>query len=216
VRSLALLCLFALLGSAAAAPKGTDTPLPVTGFRLIERESGPVNYYSIVGQATPPHIRAQYRPPYRTAVMGHPLSDADRAHAQRLRWRWRALTLPTGGNECAKAKNDSAAVIYVSWKRGLRYYTLKYVWSTSAKKGTICDRKRNPFVAQDTIVLESGGPLNEWRSADIDLRAAFRKHFEDGNPNAEIPELLGVAIMSDGDQTKSESSADYADFVISR
>jgi hypothetical protein len=72
------------------------------------------------------------------------------------------------------------------------------------------------FVAQDTIVLETGGPLGVWADERIDLRGEFRRHFEGGNPNAAVPDLVGIGIMSDGDQTRSESAADYADFVLER
>jgi hypothetical protein len=213
----AVLATLALFGTmpALAAPTG-DLDLPVTSWRLVEKESGPVNYYTVVKSSAPPYIRARYRPPLKTAVLGYQLPDADRSRAKRLRWRWRAITLPNNGNECVKGKGDSAAVIYVSWRRGLRWYTLKYVWSAVGPKGAVCDRKRNPFVAQDTIILESGGPLNEWKTEDIDLKAEFRKHFEDGDPNADVPDLLGVGLMTDGDQTRSESIADYADFAVAR
>ena len=50
----------------------------------------------------------------------------------------------------------------------------------------------------------------------VDLKQEFRRHFGDGDPNAEVPDFVGVGIMTDGDQTKSESSADYADFVLKR
>jgi hypothetical protein len=202
-----------LVGAAEAS--GKDVALRVGGFRVVERESGPVNYYQLFDKAAPPYIRGHYKPPYETAVLGYQLAEADRSKARRLRWRWRAVKLPSGGNECKSTKHDSAAVIYVTWRRTLRWYTLKYVWSASAPKGSVCDRKRNPFVAQDTVVLRSGGPLDTWQGEDIDLRAEFRKHFEDGNPEAEVPDLLGIGLMTDGDQTQSESAADYAGFVLS-
>ena len=101
-------------------------------------------------------------------------------------------------------------------KRTLRYYTLKYVWSAVGKKGSVCDQKRNPFVAQNTIVVASGGPLDTWQTHEIDLKAEFRKHFEDGKADAEVPDFVGVGIMSDGDQTKSASSADYGVFTVIR
>ncbi|MEO7096250.1 MAG: DUF3047 domain-containing protein, partial [Polyangiales bacterium] len=128
----------------------------------------------------------------------------------------RAVTLPVGGDECVSGKGDSAAVVYVSWKRGLRYYTLKYVWSAVSTKGAVCDRKRNPFVAQDTVVLESGGPLREWRNVSIDLASEFRNHFAGGDATAEVPDFIGLGLMSDGDQTKSDSSADWGTFVVER
>jgi hypothetical protein len=59
----------------------------------------------------------------------------------------------------------------------------------------------------------SGGPLgvaNGGHAPDVE----FRNHFEGGDPGASVPDLIGVGIMSDGDQTGSVSEADYADFVI--
>lgn len=190
--------------------------LPVGDWRIVERESGKVNYYSVSKGTKPPFIHSEYRPPYKTAVLGYQMQDEDRARAKKLSWSWRALKLPKAGDECVAKNADSAAVIYVSWKRGLRWYTLKYVWSSVGRKGAICDRKRNPFLAQQTVILQSGAPLNEWKRESIDLKAEFRKHFEDGDPNASVPDLLGIGLMSDGDQTESESSADYADFVLER
>jgi Protein of unknown function (DUF3047) len=193
-----------------------DVPFGLADFRVVERDSGPVNYYTRVDDRTLPFIHAAYLPPWETTVLGVKTADDDRSAASRVRWTWRAIALPKGGDECASGKEDSAAVVYLSWKRGLRYYALKYVWSSVGKKGAICDRKRSPFVAQDTVILESGGPLRTWKDEVIDLRAEFRRHFEGGDPSASVPDFVGIGIMSDGDQTQSESSADYARFVLER
>jgi hypothetical protein len=203
--------------SAADSPQAVnEVHMPVNQWHIIERESGPINYYSVVNDPITPYIRAQYRPNYETAVLGYQLSDDDREHARKVRWSWRAVSLPQGGNECAAGKGDSAAVVYLTWKRGLRWYSLKYVWSSVGPQGAVCDRKRNPFVAQDTTILETGGPLNTWKKEEIDLYDAFRWHFEDGHADADVPKFFGVGIMTDGDQTQSASVADYADFVLVR
>lgn len=207
--------LFAAIVAPAPA-HARDVSLDVAAFRVVERDSGPVNYYTRADEKGVPMIQARYRVGLKTMVLGHPVAESDRGSASRVRWSWRAIALPTGGDECAKGKEDSAAVVYLSWKRGLRYYTLKYVWSAVAKKGAVCDSKRNPFVAQDTVILETGGPLNTWVDEVIDLRAEFRRHFEGGDASASVPDFIGVGIMSDGDQTQSESAADYARFVLER
>ena len=183
-------------------------------FRVVTRDSGPINYYSVVDQAPMPFIHAAYRPPYETTVLGYPIPEALRKSVASMSWKWRTMALPSGGNECADGNGDSAAVVYVTWKRGLRWYSLKYVWSSVGPKGATCDRKRNPFRAQDTIIVESGPPLGEWRSVTLSPDVEFRNHFEGGDHRASVPDLIGVGIMSDGDQTKSNSEADYADFVV--
>ncbi len=212
----AVLLLAVHLAPATSSAAGGELPIPATSFRIVERESGPVNYYRVEQEEGQSFVRSRYAPPMKTAVVGWQTPEADRRRARLLRWSWRARVLPSGGDECVSGKGDSAAVVYVSWKRGLRYYTLKYVWSAVGTRGRVCDKKRNPFVAQDTVVLESGAPLNQWRSVELDLAAEFRKHFTPDEPGAEVPDFVGVALMSDGDQTKSESSADFRGFRLVR
>lgn len=212
------LAAFPLMALVSATARGDGSPrelaIDVTQWRVVERESGPDNYYIAFHDPGIAFVRAQYRPPMETTVLGFQLPDQVRSTAQTMRWKWRALTLPRGGNECDEHKADSAAVVYLTWRRALRWYTIKYVWSSVGPKGATCDRKRNPFMAQDTVILESGGPLGAWKGEEIDLREEFRNHFEDGKADADVPAFVGVGIMTDGDQTQSESAADYADFAL--
>jgi DUF3047 family protein len=211
----------AAVGSAAIvlslhsrAAQAQQRPIGCDQWRIVARESGPDNYYVIVHDPEMSFVRGRYAPPEKTAVLGYQIADGERSKVRTLRWKWRAVSLPRGGNECAEGRQDSAAVVYVTYKRMFRWYTLKYVWSSVGPKGVTCDRHRNPFSAQDTVILESGGPTGEWKTEDIDLRAEFRAHFEDGRADADVPPLVGVGLMSDGDATKSVSAADYADFVL--
>jgi hypothetical protein len=199
---------------AAPSEASREVKLDLREFRVVPSDSGPVNYYSVVDRSPWPYIHAAYRPPYETTVLGQPIPETLRRSVATLRWKWRAVTLPQGGNECADGRGDSAAVVYVSWRRGLRWYAIKYVWSSVGPKGATCDRKRNPFRVQDTVIVDSGPPLDEWRTVTISPDVEFRNHFEDGDPAADVPALTGVGIMSDGDQTHSVSEADYADFAI--
>ena len=203
------------IGLAAAPATQHSLGIDAGQWRVIERESGRDNYYTVVNDgARPAFVRARYRPPQETAVLGFQIPGDVQAQAQVVRWQWRALALPQGGDECTKGKEDSAAVVYLTWRRGLKWYTIKYVWSAVGQKGTTCDRRSSPFSAQDTVILRSGGPLNTWQSEEIDLRSEFRKHFADGKADADVPGFIGIGLMTDGDQTKSESSADYASFVV--
>jgi Protein of unknown function (DUF3047) len=203
-------------GTAGDEPRPPDQegPIDVHSFRVVESYSGPVSYYKIVEDPTQPFIRATYRPPLETVTLGAEVPENLRQHTKRIRWKWRALVHPKGGNECKPGLGDSTAVVYVSWKRGLKWYSLKFVWSSTGTKGEVCDQKRNLFVVQDTVILESGGPVNEWKTEEIDPSQEFRNHFENGNPHADVPDFVGIGIMSDGDQTNSVSSADYTAFTL--
>ncbi|HEY1697103.1 MAG TPA: DUF3047 domain-containing protein [Polyangiaceae bacterium] len=201
-----------LLVSGAALAR--ETAIEPGQWRVIDRDSGPDRYYSIAHEGPTSFLRARYRPPMRTTSLGWQAPDDARASARTLRWSWRVEAFPTGGNECDAARADSAAAVYATWKRGLRYYALKFVWSTAATKGSTCNTKRNPFVAQDSVVLESGGPVGEWRREEIDLPGEFRRHFEGGDASASVPDFVGVGVLTDGDQTQSESAADYAGVAV--
>jgi hypothetical protein len=214
--SLAALCVLLICaGTAGEEPRPPQvTPIDVHSFRVLESYSGPVSYYKIVEDPELPFIRAVYRPPLETVTLGAEVPQHLRQRTKRLRWKWRAQALPNGGNECREGLGDSAAVVYVSWKRGLKWYSLKYAWSAVGEKDRTCDQKRNLFVVQDTVILATGGPVGQWRTEDIDPSADFRAHFERGNPDADVPDLVGLGIMTDGDQTKSISAADYAAFEL--
>jgi hypothetical protein len=223
---LAALCVAALCASGAAP----SVAAPAAGtaardarvllakleqWRIIDSQSGPVNYYTLMHDAERTFLRGAYRPPHKKAVLGFEVPDASRSRLRRLEWSWRVLAFPKQGDECVKERGDSPAVLYVTWRRALRWYSLKYVWSTTQKLGTVCDRRRNAFIAQDTVVLESGGPTGVWKHESIDLAREFRRHFADADEHAEVPPLIGLGVMTDGDQTKTESTGDYADFVLS-
>jgi hypothetical protein len=207
--------LFVLLGAFLVDAAPTDVRLDVHQFRIVERESGPTNYYSVIDDPVEPFIRAQYRPDFDTAVFGVKLPESTR-HATHLHWDWRARVLPRDPGLCNSQSgiSDTAALIYAIWKRGLRWYTIRYVWSARAPKGNVCNGKRNIFLAEDTVVLETGAGTGGWVSEELDLPTEFRRHFEGGNLHADVPDFVGIGLMTDGDQAHSDSAADYADFVL--
>jgi hypothetical protein len=210
---------FCLLGIATAAlgsppPGARPFPIDVRGFQVLQRDSGPTSYYWLIDDPRGPFIRGIYKPPLETVTLFADVGDGLRNGVDRIRFRWRAWVLPMNANECQPGRGDAAANVYVAWKRGLRWYSLKFAWSSGAPAGTTCDRIRNALVASDTVVLRSGPPTGVWQEEEIDPAALFREHFEGGNPNAEVPELQGIGILTDGDQTHTTSAADYAGFVL--
>jgi hypothetical protein len=159
-------------------------------------------------------LRGTYKPGTDTVSLGLETPEALRSKAKRLRWRWRVLALPENGNECKRGVQDSAAVVYVTFKGGLKWRIIKYVWSTVGPRGATCDKKRYLFGSQDTVIQESGGPTEIWREEEIDLRAAYIEHFADGDPSASVPDFVGVGLLTDGDSTNSPAIADFADFTV--
>ena len=218
----AVLALSPHLKAADGAFQARSFPLDVHGFRVLGEDYDPENpsreaaktYYRTIDDAEQSFIHSAYVPPMDTVTLFHEVPAQLRQGVRTMRWRWRALALPRNGNECVGGLGDSAAAVYVTWKRGLRWYSLKFVWSSDAPLGATCNRMRNPLVASDSIILRTGSANGDWVEEMIDPEALFREHFAGGDPSAEVPELQGIGVMSDGDQTRSTSAADYADFVL--
>ena len=189
-------------------------PLDVHAFKVLERDSGPRNYYRTMSEDQEDFIRGVYSPSLKTVTLFAAVPDELHRGVRSIRFRWRARVLPRGADECKPDRGDAAANVYVAWKRGLRWYSVKLAWSTEAPLGATCNGTRNPFVASDTVIVRSGGPTGSWEEVEVDPDQLFRTHFEGGRADAEVPELQGIGILTDGDQTHSVSAADYAGFVF--
>jgi hypothetical protein len=140
--------------------------------------------------------------------IGHSVAH-DLAKYPLLSWRWRVHTLPAGGNEREKSKNDSAAGVYVVFKGGfggLVPRALKYVWSTSQPVGAsfASPGYRN---ARIVVLRSRAADAGTWQTERVDVAADYRRLFED-----DPPELRGIAVLTDSDGTGSAAAADYDDF----
>lgn len=214
--SLALLA-SASIGSRAAAdaPASGSVVLDVHAFQVVEGPaSGPAVYYSVRDGPAGPVLSGAYLPGMQTVTLGVQVPQELRGRVRFLRWLWRASAVPVDGDECRADHGDSAASVSLAYKRGMRWYVLKYVWSASAPLGAVCDRKRSLLLARDTIVLERGPARETWLREVVDVRRAFIDHFAGGDPSAEVPELVGIGVMTDGDQTQSASGAEWAAFEL--
>jgi hypothetical protein len=85
------------------------------------------------------------------------------------------------------------------------FATLMYVWDSRAEVDSVVLNKRSDRIRK--IVLESGpAHLGQWRSYQRDVRADYRRAFGE-EPGA----LVGVAVMTDSDNTKSRAEAWYGE-----
>ena len=215
----ALLCLCSAALRSSALPadaRPTSTRLDLHGFQVLEQYSGPFSYYRIIEHPAEPFVRALYRPGTEPVTIGIEVPDDWRRETKKVRWRWRAMALPKGADECESGKADSAASVYLSWKSGFRYYAVKYAWTTLGKPGRTCDSRRGIFVLQDTVIRRAGGPVGEWTDEELDPDAEFRNHFRGGDKEAEVPDFFGIGLLSNGDDTQSVSGADYTGFILLR
>lgn len=213
---LALLALLAAATTDGGAPPsptgGHHVSLSPSSFKVLEQDSGPVNYYSVVTEADTVMIHAAYKPGLATVVLAGVVPEEARKQVSRVSWRWRVHSLPKDSNDCGPGFTDSGAAVFLTFKAGAKYMILKYVWSTTGKVGSFCQSKRGWFLDRDTLLLHVGGPLDTWETQEVDARADFAKHF--GMKLEDVPDFVGIAIMTDGDQSNSVVESDYTDFTI--
>ena len=149
-----------------------------------------------------------------------------------LRWRWKISSIYEDGNAQRKAGDDYPARIYVAFEfepdkagfferakrkaaalvfgKELPGNALNYIWANKLEKGALV---ANPFT--DTtmmLAVESGNDkAGQWVSAERDIVADYRDAF-----GTEPPAVVGVAIMSDSDNTGESATAWYGDLSLTR
>jgi hypothetical protein len=83
------------------------------------------------------------------------------------------------------------------------YATLMYVWCNKREPGSVIVNPRTDRIRK--LVVESGARrLNQWLDYERDIRADFERAFGE-KPGA----LVGIGIMTDGDNTHSSTQAWY-------
>ncbi|HXV61886.1 MAG TPA: DUF3047 domain-containing protein [Vicinamibacteria bacterium] len=124
-------------------------------------------------------------------------------------WRWRIRAVPRDADERVDERADSAAGVYLTYRRrlGLVPETVKFVWSGRHPKGTLF---RRPGMGMPwTLVAGSGEADERWQRVVYRIADVYEKTF--GGDAGERP--LGIAVLSDANETRSFAAADYDDFV---
>lgn len=123
-------------------------------------------------------------------------------------WKWRAVTLPKGGEETNGAPNDSACGIYVVFG-GYTGNAIKYVWSTTLPAGTVVEKKPGKFYI---LVMDSGaGQVGSWQTKSVNVLDDYKRLFK-ADPTQQP---AGFGILTDGNATNTPAACDYDDFKIS-
>jgi Protein of unknown function (DUF3047) len=147
-----------------------------------------------------------------------------------VQWRWKVEGLLEKGDVSSKKGDDYPARIYITFeydpsRLGLfdkarfeavrllygeypPFAAITYIWEGHAPLGTIVPNAYTDRVKM--IVVESGSArVGRWVSERRDLLADYRAAFGD-----EPPEISGVAIMTDTDNTGESVTAYFGDIVF--
>lgn len=103
-----------------------------------------------------------------------------------------------------------AELVHAVTGEEMPYATLMYVWCNRREAGEVVHNPRTSRIRK--LVVESGsGNLNRWRDYERDIRADFEKAFGEA-PGA----LVGVGVMTDSDNTRSDVQAWYGPLRLLR
>ncbi len=144
-----------------------------------------------------------------------------------LAWRWKASRLVANGRLGAKAGDDFALRLYVTfdldpatlpladrmklslaraiWGDHLPVAALCYIWDAGAPVGTIAPNAYTDRVRM--VVVDSGGAqLGRWVARERDVAADFRAAF--GQP---APAVTSVIVSADTDNTGESAESWFGD-----
>lgn len=131
-----------------------------------------------------------------------------------LSWQWKAVKFPSGKENkdfAAKKENDFVLRIYAIFKsvNPLMSETIQYVWDDHFPEGTHASSPSSDRV--HVFVIESGpNPDGRWveevRNPVEDYEKLFGKK--------PVRPFAGIGIMSDSDNTQSESQGDVKNIKI--
>lgn len=216
------------LPESALAVEGVRVPVPAPGsdawqpltFRRVERHT---RYTPVIADGKPA-FRAESECAASALALSLDATTLDRAPL--LRWRWKVETALESRDERSRDGDDFAARVYLlfrfepegaSWFErsrraiGERLYgaelpgnALNYVWSTREARGAAWT---NPHSEYARMVSLGPAERGRWREEEVDVVADYRRQFGD-----DPPELMGLAIMTDSDNTCSRAAALFSGF----
>ena len=149
-----------------------------------------------------------------------------------LQWEWKALSAIPEADNAERYHDDAPLRILVAFDgnksklplkekmnfemanlisgQEMPYATLMYIWSGKSPVDTIITNAHTSRIKM--IVVDSGWEnLGEWHKHQRDLAADYKRAY------GEAPgEVIGIALLTDTDNTKSETRAIYGDIELIR
>ncbi len=130
-----------------------------------------------------------------------------------LDWRWRVKKFPTKRRErlADRSQDDFAARVYVVFA-GTNFFNtrvIEYIWDEKLAVGTASS---SPFSGNVKLFVIASGfaGTDGWRHEDRNIRNDYKMLFG-AEPRREI---AAIAIMTDSDNTGTQSAADFGDFLV--
>ncbi len=149
-----------------------------------------------------------------------------------LKWEWKTVAPIPAADNAEHTQDDAPLRILVAFDgnkskltlkekmtfemanlisgQEMPYATLMYIWSGKTPVNTILDNAHTSRIKM--IVVDSGWEsLGDWRKHERDLATDYKRAYGE-NPG----EVIGIALLTDTDNTKSETRALYGDIELLR
>ncbi len=149
-----------------------------------------------------------------------------------LQWEWKAVGVIPQADNADSQHDDAPLRILVAFDgnksklplkekltfemaslisgQEMPYATVMYIWSGKNSVNTVLNNAHTSRVKM--IVVDSGSDdLGEWRKHERDLAADYRLAYGEAPGN-----VIGIALLTDTDNTKSETRALYGDIELVR
>ena len=136
-------------------------------------------------------------------------SDVDLKKYPIMRWRWKAVTLPTGADATVKSKDDQGIAVYVGYGR-ISQSSISYNWQTETPKGKSGSSTYNWVVDVDWFTLRGKNDKKDtWFEEEVNVYDDMNKIFK------KIPSSWALSISSNSQYTESKADVylDYIEFV---
>jgi hypothetical protein len=149
-----------------------------------------------------------------------------------LQWEWKAIGVIPQADNADSQHDDAPLRILVAFDgnksklplkekltfemaslisgQEMPYATVMYIWSGKNSVNTVLNNAHTSRVKM--IVVDSGSDsLGEWRKHERDLAADYKLAYGEAPGN-----VIGIALLTDTDNTKSEARALYGDIELLR
>lgn len=169
---------------------------------------GPATDYSVVQRQGRPVLRAYSH--LSASALYRPV-DIDLTETPYLNWSWRVERTLGELDEQAEWGDDFPARVFVLLSPAMLRFNpraLCYVWSSNTPSGGSWP---SPYSDRVTIIGVENGGAGRWISEKRNVLDDVRRHF-----GADVRYIEGIAVMSDTDDSKSETTAYNGDIHFSR
>jgi hypothetical protein len=146
-----------------------------------------------------------------------------------IEWRWRVMQPLAHTDPRVPSLNDSPARVIVAFHGDVKrldigerfalslynaltgekmpYAIIMYSWSSDAPVDTMVANDQTAKI--QTIVVESGGQIGEWRELRRNVLEDYRRAFGE-----EPWDIVAVGVMTDASNTHGKASAHYGDITF--